>query len=166
MDREPTEASRSRVDRHPVNRGFVPAAGSSQARRGLREAGRERVSWPVTLTTSAPIISARDGEALTFQVGFDRETREFVATSREGGHIHPIFVGPSLTLACSAANQALQALAPLETLIRSRPDDPYWRTRPQYLQEVHFGDALAALRELVAAESGSGSGVTAMGPMR
>jgi hypothetical protein len=74
------------------------------------------VSWPVTLTSSAPIVSARDGGELTVLVGFERGTREFVASSREGAGIHPVFVGPSLTLACSAANQARQMLAPLSTV--------------------------------------------------
>jgi hypothetical protein len=110
------------------------------------------VSWPVTLTSSAPIVSARNRGELSVLVGFDRGIREFVVTSRGGAGIHPVFVGPSLTLACSAANQALQVLAPLESLIRSRAGDLYRRTRPQYLQEVHFSDALRALGELADAD--------------
>jgi hypothetical protein len=66
------------------------------------------VTWPVALTSSAPIVSTRNGAELTVLLGFDRATREFVVTRREGAGIHPVFVGPSPTLACSGADQALQ----------------------------------------------------------
>ena len=105
----------------------------------------ERVTAPVALAASAPVASARHGREVTAAVGFDPGAGAFVATSREGAHSHVVFVGPSLTLACSAANEALQALAPLESLIRARENHCYRRTRPQYLQEVHFSDALRTL---------------------
>jgi hypothetical protein len=77
----------------------------------------------------------RHGGELTTIVGFDPGAEAFVATIREDAHSHVVFIGPSLTLACSAANEALRALAPLESLIRAHENHCYRRTRPQYLQE-------------------------------
>lgn len=56
-------------------------------------------------------------------------------------------------------------LAPLETLIRARAGDLYQRTRPQYLQEVHFSAARRALGELAGTEQVK-RGVIAMGHVR
>jgi hypothetical protein len=94
----------------------------------------------------------RHGGELTTTVGFDPGAGAFVATCREGAHRRVVFVGPSLTLACSAANDALQALAPLESLIRARENHCYRRARPQYLQEVHFSDALRTLGQWAGAD--------------
>jgi hypothetical protein len=129
---------------------------ASLARRALADRGyavlanlaSHRLTRPVTLASSSPVVSRRDGGALITAVGFDPRAGEFVATSREGDGTHTLFVGASLTLACSAANEALEALAPLESLIRPREDHVYRRTGPQYLQEVHFSCALRMLGAL------------------
>jgi hypothetical protein len=118
----------------------------------LASLASERVTAPVALAASAPVVSMRHGGELTTSVSFDPGAGAFVATSREGAHRRVVFVGPSLTLACSAANAALQALAPLESLIRARENHCYRRTRPQYLQEVHFADALRTLGQWAGAD--------------
>jgi hypothetical protein len=56
-------------------------------------------------------------------------------------------------------SQAFETLAPLESLIRARLGDLYRRTPPQYLQEVHFCEALKRLGELAGADSAAVSGV-------
>jgi hypothetical protein len=103
---------------------------------------------PVMLASSAPAVSSQGDRELTVAVSFDPGSCQFIATRVEGATSHRVDSGPSLTLACSAANQALETLAPLESLIRERPGDLYRRTRPQYLQEVHFCEALKRLGEL------------------
>jgi hypothetical protein len=112
----------------------------------------ERVTAPIALAASAPVVSMRHGGELITSVDFDPGAGAFVASSREGAHSRVVFVGPSLTLACAAANEALQALAPLESLIRARENHCYRRTRPQFLQEVHFADALRTLGQWAGAD--------------
>jgi hypothetical protein len=120
----------------------------------LANLASDRLTRPVTLASSSPVVSRQGGGALVTAVGFDPEAGEFMATSREGDRTHTLFVGGSLTLACSAATEALEALAPLESLIRPREDHLYRRTRPQYPQEVHFSDALSVLGALVGESQG------------
>lgn len=99
------------------------------------------------LATSAPAVSEQ-GDELTVAVSFEPTSGEFVATKAANGQIEQVFSGPSLRLACSAANQALEDLAPLETLIQEPAPGRYRRTRPQYQQEVRFALALERLAEL------------------
>jgi hypothetical protein len=101
----------------------------------------------IVLHTSAPADTSA-GHLLTVSVGFNPTSRQFIATRRANGRIRQVFVGPSLTLACSAANQALEDLAPLETLVSEPEAGAYRRTRPQYQQEVRFSEALARLATL------------------
>ena len=68
------------------------------------------------------------------------------------GFVQELFSGPSLPLACSAANQALADLAPLASAITPRKAARYRRTRPAYEQDVHFADALNRLGELAGAD--------------
>src|ERR1700746_3371628 len=97
-----------------------------------------RTESPVLLHASAPAVSNRGADELTVTVSFDPRPWAFVASRSAGSGALPVFSGPSLTLACAAANEALNALAPLESLIVERRGDLYRRTCPQYLQEVHF----------------------------
>jgi hypothetical protein len=101
----------------------------------------------IVLHTSAPADTSA-GHLLTVSVGFNPTSRQFIATRRANGRIRQVFVGPSLTLACSAANQALEDLAPLETLVSEPEAGAYRRTRPQYQQEVRFSEALSRLAAL------------------
>jgi hypothetical protein len=114
-----------------------------------------RVRARVALETSAPIVSKQDGSELTATVTFDPAAREFVAVTAEAGRIRPIFSGPSLALACSAANEALNGLAPLPTPTGLETGAVeaagYRRTRPAYEQDVHLSNALARLAELAGA---------------
>ena len=110
-------------------------------------AASKHVDSLVTLASSAPVQSTRGGRELAVTVSFDPDSCRFVA-SLEGAETRRVFSGPSLILACSAANEALEALAPLETLIGGGEGASYRRTRPQYLQEARFCDALKRLREL------------------
>src|SRR5436190_22919736 len=93
-----------------------------------------------------------------------RELRSSIVPVRchlaEDVHHHRVYWGPSLTLACSAANQALDTLARLETFIRVCEGDPYRRTCPQYEQEVHFHRALLRLAELAGADQDPALDVT------
>jgi hypothetical protein len=57
-------------------------------------------------------------------------------------------ISPGRSSPPRAANQALETLAPLRTLICPREGDLYRRTRPQYLQELRFREALEALADL------------------
>jgi hypothetical protein len=59
-----------------------------------------------------------------------------------------MFRGRSLPLACSAANKALEGLAPLPNAPRPPRRARYSRTRPAYEHDVHFAEALKRLREL------------------
>lgn len=127
-----------------VRAGYAPAGNNYAA---LASLASGRVASPVTLASSAPVVSTRGSGQLVTTVGLDPRTGQFVAASREGRRSHPLFAGASLVLACSAANERLTALAPLESLIRQRPEHPYRRTCPQYLQELHFHDALSTLAE-------------------
>jgi hypothetical protein len=111
------------------------------------------------LASSAPAVSSQGDSELTVAVSFDPRSRQFVATRMEGAQSHRVHSGPSLTLACSAANQAFETLAPLESLICARDGDLYRRTRPQYLQEVHFCEALKRLGELAGADQAAVTGV-------
>jgi hypothetical protein len=121
----------------------------------LAQLAAQRAEAPVTLTASPPAKSNRGERELTVTVSFDPRSCHFVAAYAEDAHHHRVYCGPSLTLACSAANQALDALAPLETFIRARDGDRYQRTRPQYEQEVHFHRALQ-LAELAGADQDPG----------
>jgi hypothetical protein len=118
----------------------------------LAKLAAQRVAAPVTLATSPPAESNHGERDLTVAVSFDPRSCQFIATCDEGAQHHQVFGGPSLTLACSAANQALDTLAPLETFIRVCDDDAYRRTCPQYQQEVHFRRALERLAELAGAD--------------
>ena len=73
------------------------------------------------------------------------------AATAEDDVVREVFRGPSLTLACSAANQAIEDLAPLPSAIRAPKAAPYRRTRPAYEQDVHFAEALRRLGELAGA---------------
>jgi hypothetical protein len=118
----------------------------------LARLASQRANASVTLASSAPLASTQGAGELTSAVELNPEVCRFVATTREGARTRLVFTGPSLTLACAAANQALEARAPLESLIQPPEDYLYRRTRPQYLQEVHFCDALRRLGELAAAD--------------
>jgi hypothetical protein len=115
----------------------------------LASLAANRVSEPVALDTSAPAISTEHGTALTVAVTFDPRSCHFVATTEQDGRVDQVFAGPSLALACSAANQALEDLAPLPSLIRECGSARYRRTHPQYQQEVHFSEALTRLSDVV-----------------
>ena len=72
------------------------------------------------------------------------------AATAEDDVVREVFRGPSLTLACSAANQAIEDLAPLPSA-SDRQAAQYRRTRPAYEQDVHFAEALRRLGELAGA---------------
>jgi hypothetical protein len=84
-------------------------------------------------------------------VTFAPASCRFNAAIVQEGRVHELFSGPSLPLACSAANQALEDLAPLATAVRPPRAARYRRTRPAYEQDVHFADALGRLGELAGA---------------
>ena len=105
----------------------------------------------MTLASSAPVVASRSDGELTIAVSFEPGSCQFVATRVDGRCRYTVYSGPSLVLACSSANQALTMLAPLESLVCARDGDPYRRTRPQYLQEVRFCDALTRLSKLAGA---------------
>ena len=107
-----------------------------------------RVTAPVVLATSAPLRAVGRGSELVVTVMFVPVAREFVAARAEGGGVREVFRGPSLPLACSAANQALEGLAPLPSGARAPKAVHYRRTRPAYQQDVHLAQALRRLGEL------------------
>jgi hypothetical protein len=109
-----------------------------------------RVSAPAVLHTSAPLRAVGRDSELVVTVTFAPASREFVAATAEGDEVREVFRGPSLTLACSAANQALEDIAPLPSPNRVRRAVHYRRTRPAYEQDVHFAEALRRLGELAA----------------
>ena len=109
-------------------------------------AGNRRVTAPTVLDISAPLRAIGRGSAVVVTVTFAPASRKFVAATAEDGRVREVFRGPSLTLACSAANQALEDLAPLPGAVRAPKAVHYRRTRPAYEQDVHFA---AAHRRLV-----------------
>ncbi|MFL5863719.1 MAG: hypothetical protein ACJ780_23595 [Solirubrobacteraceae bacterium] len=109
------------------------------------------VSAPTVLGTSAPLRAIGRGCELVVTVTFVPASREFVAATAADGGMREVFRGPSLPLACSAANQALEGLAPLPSAPRPPRHACYSRTRPAYDQDVHFADALRRLGELAGA---------------
>ena len=78
-----------------------------------------RVTAPTVLDTSAPLRAIGRGSELVVTVTFVPASREFVAATAEGGVVREVFRGPSLPLACAAANQALEGLAPLPSATRA-----------------------------------------------
>jgi hypothetical protein len=110
-----------------------------------------RVSAPTVLETSAPLLAVGRDSELVATVTFVPSPREFLAATTEDEMVHEVFRGPSLTLACAAANQALEDAAPLPSAIRPSRPLRYNRTRPAYEQDVHFADALGRLGELAGA---------------
>jgi hypothetical protein len=109
------------------------------------------VSAPIVLARSAPLRAIGRASELVVTVTFVPASREFVAATTEDGEVREVFHGPSLPLACAAANQALEGLAPLPTAPRPTRRARYSRTRPAYEQDVHFADALRRLGELAGA---------------
>jgi hypothetical protein len=110
-----------------------------------------RVTAPTILDTSAPLRVIGRGSELVVTVTLAPASREFVAATAEDGVVRQVFRGPSLPLACSAANQALEGLAPLPSATRAPRGARYSRTRPAYEQDVHFAEALGRLGELAGA---------------
>jgi hypothetical protein len=106
------------------------------------------VSAPAVLHTSAPLLAVGRDSELVVTVTFAPASREFVAATAEGDEVREVFRGPSLPLACSAANQALEDIAPLPSPNRLPSAVHYRRTRPAYEQDVHFAEALRRLGEL------------------
>lgn len=111
----------------------------------------QRVSAPAVLDTSPPLRAIGRGSELVVTVTFVPAAREFAAATAEDGGVREVFRGPSLNLACSAANQALEDLAPLPSAVRAPKAVHYRRTRPAYEQDVHFAEALRRLGELAGA---------------
>jgi hypothetical protein len=111
----------------------------------------QRASAPAVLDTSPPLRHIGRGSELVVAVTFVPAVREFAATTVEDDVAREVFRGPSLTLACSAANQALEDLAPLPSAVRPAKPAHYGRTRPAYEQDVHFAEALRRLGELAGA---------------
>jgi hypothetical protein len=109
------------------------------------------VSAPAVLDTSPPVRAIGRGSELVVIVTFVPAARGFAAATAEDDVVREVFRGPSLTLACSAANQALEDLAPLPSAVRAPEAVHYRRTRPAYEQDVHFADALRRLGELAGA---------------
>ena len=103
---------------------------------------------PAVLHTSAPLLAVGHDSELVVTVTFAPASCEFVAATAEGDEVREVFRGPSLPLACSAANQALEDISPLPRPIRVPSAGRYRRTRPAYEQEVHFAEALRRLGEL------------------
>lgn len=110
-----------------------------------------RVTAPTVLDTSAPLLAVGRDSELVATVTFVPAPREFVAATAEAEMVREVFRGPSLTLACAAANQALEDAAPLPSAIRPSRPLRYSRTRPAYEQDVHFAEALGRLGELAGA---------------
>ncbi|MFZ0973470.1 MAG: hypothetical protein WAN22_14670 [Solirubrobacteraceae bacterium] len=110
-----------------------------------------RATAPAVLHTSAPLRAVRRGSELVVTVTFAPASREFVAATAEDDVVREVFRGPSLPLACSAANQAIENAAPLPSAIRPSRRLRYSRTRPAYEQDVHFAKALRRLGELAGA---------------
>lgn len=106
------------------------------------------VSAPAVLQTSAPLRAVGRDSELVVTVTFVPGSREFVAATAEDGVVGQVFRGPSLPLACAAANQALEDAAPLPSAIRPSRRIRYTRTRPAYEQDVHFEEALRRLSAL------------------
>jgi hypothetical protein len=111
----------------------------------------QRVGAPAVLDTSPPLRAIGRGSELVVAVTFVPAAREFAAATAEDDVVREVFRGPSLTLACSAANQALEDLAPLPSAVRAPKAVHYRRTRPAYEQDVHFAEALRRLGELAGA---------------
>jgi hypothetical protein len=84
-------------------------------------------------------------------VSFAPASCGFIAATAEGGVVQEVFSGSSLTLACAAANQALEGLAPLPRVTGSTTGTGYRRTRTAYDQDVHFTEAITRLGELAGA---------------
>jgi hypothetical protein len=110
-----------------------------------------RVTAPAVLHTSAPLRAVRCGGELVVTVTSAPASREFIAATAENDEVREVFRGPSLPLACSAANQALEDAAPLPSAIRPSRHLRYSRTRPAYEQDVHFAEALRRLGGLAGA---------------
>jgi hypothetical protein len=110
-----------------------------------------RVSAPAVLDTSPPLRAIGRGSELVVTVTFVPAAREFAAATAEDDVVREVFRGLSLTLACSAANQALEDLAPLPSDVRAPKAVRYRRTRPAHEQDVHFAEALRRLGELAGA---------------
>jgi hypothetical protein len=110
------------------------------------------MSAPAVLHTSAPLLAVGRDSQLVATVTFAPASREFVAATAEGDVMREVFRGPSLPLACSAANQALEDAAPLPSAIQPSRRLRYTRTRPAYEQGVHFDEALRRLGELARRE--------------
>lgn len=106
------------------------------------------MSAPAVLRTSAPLLAVGRGSQLVATVTFAPRSCEFVAATAEDDVVREVFRGPSLPLACSAANQALENEAPLPSAIRPSRRLRYTRTRPAYEPAVHFEEALRRLGEL------------------
>ena len=117
----------------------------------LARLAAQRVSAPAVLDTSPPLRAIGRGSELVVTVTFVPAAREFAAATVDDGGVREVFRGPSLTLACSAANQALEDLAPLPSAVRAPNAVHYRRTRPAYEQDVHFAEALRRLGELAGA---------------
>ena len=111
----------------------------------------QRVSAPAVLDTSTLLRAIGRGRELVVTVTFVPATREFAAATAEDDVVGEVFRGPSLTLACSAANQALEDLAPLPSAVRAPKAVHYRRTRPAYERDVQFAQALRRLGELAGA---------------
>ena len=111
----------------------------------------QRVSAPAVLDTSPPLRAIGRGGQLVATGTFVPAAREFAAATAEDDVVREVFRGPSLTLACSAANQALEDLAPLPSAPQPPRRTRYSRTRPAHEQDVHFAEALRRLGELAGA---------------
>jgi hypothetical protein len=111
----------------------------------------QRVSAPAVLDTSPPLHAIGRGSELVVTVTIVPAAREFAAATAEDDVVREVFRGPSLTLACAAASQALEDLAPLPSAVRAPRAVHYRRTRPAYEQDVHFAEALRRLGELAGA---------------
>lgn len=106
---------------HRADAAVAPEARREAASRALA-ARRYRVlaalaagsmTAPTVLDTSVPLRAVGGGSGLVVTVTFAPASCEFVAATAEDREVQEVFRGPSLTLACSAANQALEGLAPL-----------------------------------------------------
>jgi hypothetical protein len=73
----------------------------------LAELAATRVKAPAILDTSAPLRAIGRDSELVVTVTFAPASREFFAGTAEGDEVREVFRGPSLPLACAAANQAL-----------------------------------------------------------
>jgi hypothetical protein len=120
----------------------------------LASLAAQRVATPIVLQSSAPLLAPGGTSELVATVSFYPASRRFVAATVEDGFVQELFSGPSLALACSAANQALENLAPLASAIRPYKAARYRRTRPAYDQDVHFAKALGRLGDLAGAIGG------------